>query len=63
MKAMSFVVAMKDYFNSTPSLYNGEPIVQTPSAFLQEMKKLNDADKAWFRAQLPSVGYEIQAAV
>jgi hypothetical protein len=62
-KAMSFVTAMKDYFNTSPSLYSEKPLVQTPSEFLQELKKLTDDDKAWFRQHLGTVGYEIQASV
>ena len=51
MKQMSFVAAMKDYFG----LRDG----QTPMDFLKEIKALTDDDKAWFRANLPSVGYEV----
>ena len=51
MKKMTFVAAMKDYF--------GYKTGQTPTSFMQEMKALTDEDKAWFRANLPSVGYEI----
>lgn len=61
--SMSFVAAMKHYFNGMPSLYTGKPVDQTPTAFLTELKKLTDADKAWFREHLATVGYEIVAAV
>jgi hypothetical protein len=61
MQKMTFVTAMRDYFNATPSLFTGEPIKQSPTQFLTEMKKLNDADKTWFKQQLATVGYEIAA--
>ena len=50
MKKMSFVTAMLDYFGK-----NGKD----SGAFMLEMKALSDDDKKWFRANLPSVGYEI----
>lgn len=51
MKSMTFVTAMKDYFGLQPG--------ETVSGFLTEIRALTDADKAWFRANLPSVGYEV----
>jgi hypothetical protein len=56
---MTFVAAMRDYFNARPSLSTGEPIKQTPSHFLQEMKALTAEDKAWYKANLATVGYTI----
>jgi hypothetical protein len=53
-KQMTFVAAMRDYFGLKPG--------QAPASFLQEMKALTDNDKAWFRAELPKVGYEIVAS-
>jgi hypothetical protein len=53
MKKMTFVSAMRDYFGSRPG---GDT---TPTAFLHEMKALTSEDKAWFRTQLATVGYEI----
>lgn len=50
-KQMTFAAAMKDYFGFHPN--------QTISGFMQELKALTDEDKKWFRANLPSVGYEI----
>jgi len=61
-KEMTFVAAMRDYFNATLSLYTGKAIDQTPSKFLQEMKELTDNDKVWFRDNLPNVGYSIKSA-
>ncbi len=52
MKKMSFAAAMKDYFGPLPG--------GNSMGFLQELKALTDDDKKWFRANLPSVGYEIQ---
>jgi len=54
-KKMTFVSAMRDYFGYL--VIDGAQ--ETPSQFLQELKKLTDEDKAWFRANLPTVGYEI----
>ena len=50
MKKMTFVQAMKDYFGT-----NGKDNM----AFLKEMQALTSEDKEWFRANLPSVGYEL----
>ena len=50
-KQMSFVMAMKDYFGLRPNTTN--------VGFMQELKALSDEDKAWFRAELPKVGYEL----
>ena len=50
MKQLTSVKAMLDYFGT-----NGKDNM----AFMKEMKALTDEDKAWFRANLPSVGYEI----
>lgn len=51
MKQLAFSAAMKDYFGFLPG--------QTLSGFMQELKALNDSDRAWFKANLPSVGYEL----
>lgn len=51
-KKMSLVAAMKDYFGLLPG--------KSAMDFLKEWKALSDEDKAWFKANLPSVGYEIQ---
>jgi hypothetical protein len=48
---MSFAAAMLDYFGKK----QGESSLE----FMAEMKALTPEDKAWFRANLPSVGYEI----
>lgn len=50
-KQMTFVTAMKDYFGLRPSTTNTD--------FLREMQALTAEDKAWFRENLPKVGYEI----
>jgi hypothetical protein len=52
---MSFVAAMKDYFGLLPGQNNAQ--------FLGELKKLTLDDKAWFAAELPSVGYQIETAL
>lgn len=51
MQQKSFTAAMLDYFGKKPG--------QSNSDFLKEIKELTEADKAWFSANLPSVGYEI----
>lgn len=53
MKKMTFIQSMKDYFG----LREGKTNID----FMQEIKALSDEDKAWFRAELPKVGYEIVA--
>lgn len=53
MKQMTFIAAMKDYFGS-----NGK----TSLEFMAEIKALTSTDREWFRANLPSVGYDIVAA-
>ncbi len=50
-KKMSFTAAMKDYF--------GYKEGETAIGFMNELKTLTANDKAWFRANLPNVGYEI----
>jgi hypothetical protein len=50
-KKLTFAAAMKDYFGYQPG--------KTATDFMQEIKALTPEDKAWFRANLPSVGYEI----
>lgn len=47
----SFTAAMLDYFGKKPGQSNTE--------FLHEMKKLSDADKAYFAALLKGAGYDI----
>ena len=51
MKKMTFVQAMRDYFGQKPG--------QSLQEFAAELNKLSETDKAWFRANLPSVGYEL----
>jgi hypothetical protein len=51
-KAMSFMLAMMDYFKKPG---------QTTAEFAAEYRKLDDADKAEFRALLETVGYKISA--
>jgi hypothetical protein len=58
-KTLTFVAAMKDYFNNTPSLYTGKPIEQTAGGFLQDMKALTAADRDYFKAALATVGYTV----
>lgn len=50
-KRMTFVQAMKDYFGLRPNTTNSD--------FLKEMTALSSEEKAWFRENLPTVGYEI----
>ena len=50
-KTMSFVQAMMHYFGKHPG--------QTTQQFAQELNALAAEDKAWFRANLPSVGYNL----
>lgn len=50
-KQMSFAVAMKDFFG----LKEG----QNSSGFMQEIKALDAADRAYFKAGLEQNGYEI----
>lgn len=54
MKQMTFITAMKDYFGMHPN--------QTAMEFMQEIKALTPQDRDWFKANLPSVGYEIVSA-
>lgn len=54
-KKLSLVAALKDYFGMKPD--------QNAMGFMQEIKALTPEDKAWFRANLPSVGYEIVDAI
>lgn len=54
-KILSFVEAMRDYFG----LKEG----QTLSDFYQELKALSTEDRAWFRQELPKVGYEIKVTI
>lgn len=49
MKRMTFIAAIKDYFGPNP---DGVPL-------LNELKALTSEDRAWFRANLATVGYEI----
>ncbi len=50
----SFVAAMKDYFGFQPG--------QTFGGFIAEVRALNDADKAYFTAELTRVGYTVTAS-
>ena len=50
-KKMTYVAAMLDYF--------GKKQGQSSIEFMNELRALEDVDKAWFRAHLPTVGYEI----
>lgn len=54
MKQMTFISAMKDYF--------GMKQRQTSMEFMAEIKALTVQDRDWFKANLPSVGYEIVSA-
>jgi hypothetical protein len=56
-KQMTFVAAMRDYFGFNRGGEKG-----TTSSFLAELKALTDDDKAWFRKNLETVGYEITNA-
>lgn len=56
MKRMTFVQALRDYFGPRPGS-NG-----TPGEFLKELQALTADDKAWFKANLATVGYEIVQA-
>ncbi len=49
----SYTAAMRTFFGLLPG--------QTPHSFWHEMKALSEEDNAWFRAQLPKVGYQIIA--
>lgn len=49
----SYMAAMRTYFGLQPG--------QTAHSFLLEMKALTEEDNAWFRAQMPNVGYQIIA--
>lgn len=49
----NYMTAMRTYFGLQPG--------QNPTSFSQEMKALTEEDTAWFRAQLPTVGYQIIA--
>ena len=54
MKQMTFVQAMKDYFGLRTGTTNTD--------FIKEIQQLTTEDKAWFRENLPKVGYEIVSA-
>lgn len=49
----SFVMAMREYF--------GYKEGQTMQDFAKELKALNDADRAYFKALLQGIGYTITA--
>lgn len=51
MQNTTFAAAMKQYFGLLPG--------QTLTDFINELKALTPADKAWFKANLPSVGFNI----
>lgn len=48
---MTFAAAMKHFFGAHPTI-----------PFINEMKALTPEDKAFFRAELERVGYELVAA-
>jgi hypothetical protein len=50
-RQISLIVAMKDYFGLLPG--------ETLSGFMDETKKLTDADKAEFKTALTKIGYQI----
>lgn len=52
-KQMKFASAMMDFFGRHPG--------QTLSQFMEELRALSDAERAWFKANLAKVGYEIVA--
>lgn len=54
MKILSFVSAMLDYFGK-----NGKD----SQAFMGEIRALTDEDRAWFKAELPKVGYIIADSI
>lgn len=54
-KSMPFATAMKDYFG----LKEG----QNAMGFMQEIKALDDADRAYFKALLIGAGYDIVATI
>jgi hypothetical protein len=49
-----FAAAMLAYFGKLPG--------QSNTQFMIELRALDDADKAWFAANLPSVGITVQQA-
>jgi hypothetical protein len=51
MKQATFTAACKDYFGYKP--------MQTLGEFMQEVKALNDDDRAYFKREFVKVGYEI----
>lgn len=51
MEPMSFVGAMKHFFGLRPGKDNKD--------FLQEMRALSDADRAYFSKHLTNAGYNI----
>lgn len=55
MQKMPFAAAMKDYFSARKKDDGSNDLI----GFMNELKALTDADKAWFRDNLSSVGYEI----
>lgn len=54
MKQLTLIAAMRDYFGILPG--------KTSMDFMAEIKALTAADRDWFKANLPNVGYEIVAA-
>lgn len=53
-KQMTFIVAMKDFFGLKPG--------QNAADFMKEVRALDDADRAYFKAGLEKNGYEIVQA-
>jgi hypothetical protein len=51
MKQMTFTAACMAYFGKKPN--------QTNMEFMAEIKALDDADRAYFKALFPTVGIEI----
>ncbi len=51
MKKMTFMVAMRDYFGMKP----GQKLME----FMAEIKALSADERAWFKANLGTVGYEV----
>jgi hypothetical protein len=52
-RTAKFATCMMDYFGKLPG--------QSLQQFMEELRQLNDADKAWFRENLAKVGYIVEA--
>lgn len=55
MKKTTFMAACKEYFG----FKDGQDL----AGFMREIKELTPADRTYFTAMFPSVGYEIVSAV